>query len=74
MTTRAVPFEWLVLEHQSATVAFEQYQPLLRRARWLLRKHPDMMLLADRGFVNHQLSTHKLVTAEPLVLLSAHPL
>ena len=52
---RAVPFSWLVLEHQSAAVAFEEYQPLLRRARWLLRKHPDVMLLADRGFANHPL-------------------
>lgn len=52
---RAVPFLWLVLEHKSAAVAFEEYQPLLRRARWLLRKHPDVMLLADRGFANHQL-------------------
>lgn len=52
---RAVPFSWLVLEHQSAAVAFEEYQPLLRRVRWLLRKHPDVMLLADRGFANHQL-------------------
>lgn len=52
---RAVPFLWLVLEHKSAAVAFEEYQPLLRRARWFLRKHPDVMLLADRGFANHQL-------------------
>jgi len=52
---RAVPFLWLVLEHKSAAVAFETYQPLLRRARWLLREHPDVMLLADRGFANHQL-------------------
>lgn len=28
---------------------------MLRRTRWLLRHHPDVMLLADRGFANHQL-------------------
>lgn len=32
-----------------------EYQPLLRRARWFLRHHPDVMLLADRGFANHEL-------------------
>jgi len=52
---RAVPLLWRVLEHGSATVAFEEYQPLLRKARWLLRQHPDVMLLADRGFANHPL-------------------
>ena len=52
---RAVPLLWKVLEHKSAAVAFEEYQPLLRQARWLLRQHPDVMLLADRGFANHQL-------------------
>lgn len=52
---RAVPLLWRVLEHGSATVAFDEYQGLLRKARWLLRHHPDVMLLADRGFANHQL-------------------
>ena len=52
---RAVPLLWRVLEHGSATVAVEEYRPLLRKARWLLRQHPDVMLLADRGFANHQL-------------------
>lgn len=52
---RAVPLLWRVLEHSSATVAFAEYQPLLRRARWLLRQHPNIMLLADRGFANHEL-------------------
>lgn len=46
---RAVPLLWRVLEHGSATVAFQEYQPLLRKARWLLRQHGDVMLLADRG-------------------------
>lgn len=46
---RAVPLLWRVLEHGSATVAFRQYKGLLRQARWLLRHHPDVMLLGDRG-------------------------
>jgi hypothetical protein len=52
---RAVPLLWRVLEHGSATVAFEEYKPLLRCACWLLRQHPDVMLLADRGLANHEL-------------------
>lgn len=52
---RAVPLLWRVLEHGSATVAFKEYKVLLRKARWLLRHHPDVMLLADRGFANHEL-------------------
>ena len=52
---RAVPLLWRVLEHRSATVAFGEYQGLLRQAHWLLRHHPDVMLLADRGFANHEL-------------------
>jgi hypothetical protein len=52
---RAVPLLWRVLEHGSAIVAFEEYQPVLRRAPWLLRHHHDGMLLADRGSANQQL-------------------
>lgn len=52
---RAVPLLWRVIEHSSATVGFKEYQPLLRRAQWLLRDHPNLMLLADRGFANHEL-------------------
>lgn len=44
----AVPLLWRVLEHGRATVASKEYQPLLRKARWVLRQHKDMMLLADR--------------------------
>lgn len=54
---RAIPLLWRVLEHSSATVAFKEYKPLLRKARWLLRHHNDVMLLADRGFANHDLIT-----------------
>jgi len=43
-----------VLEHNSATVAFGEYQGYCEK-RWLLRRHPDvMLLLADRG-ANHDL-------------------
>ena len=52
---RAVPLLWRVLEHGSATVAFGEYKGILRKARWLLRQHGDVMLLADRGFANHEL-------------------
>jgi len=52
---RAIPFLWQVIEHPSASVSYSEYAPLLRKARWLLRAYPDVMLLADRGFANHQL-------------------
>ena len=46
---RAIPLLWSVKEHSSATIGFEVYQPLLRKASWLLRRQDDVMLLADRG-------------------------
>lgn len=49
---RAVPLLWKVLEHQSSTVAFDEYKIMMRLAQRLLSKHPDIMLLADRGFAN----------------------
>lgn len=52
---RAIPFLWKVIEHHSASVAFEVYQPLLRKASWLLRHHNNVMLLADRGFAHQSL-------------------
>jgi Transposase DDE domain len=52
---RAVPLLWKVLEHESATVAFSQYEVLLRKARWILRQHQNVMLLADRAFACHDL-------------------
>jgi hypothetical protein len=50
---RAVPLLWKVLEHKSASVEFSEYYPLLRKAHWLLRCYPNVMLLGDRGFANH---------------------
>ena len=52
---RAVPLLWKVLEHKSASVAFQEYKLMLRLAKRLLFNYPDIMLLADRGFANHEL-------------------
>ena len=52
---RAVPLMWMGLEHKSASVAFERYQPLLERAVKKLIDFNDVVLLADRGFANHDL-------------------
>ncbi len=52
---RAVPFLWKVKEHKSSTVAFGEYKLILRLAARLLSNYPDIMLLADRGFANHEL-------------------
>jgi hypothetical protein len=52
---RAVPLLWKVIEHKSASVEFSEYYPLLRKAHWLLRTYPDVMLLADRGFANQMM-------------------
>lgn len=49
---RAVPLLWKVIEHKSASVEFSEYFPLLRKAHWLLRSYPDLMLLTDRGLAN----------------------
>ena len=53
---RAIPFLWKVLAHKSSTVAFGEYKLMLRLAQRLLSNYPDIMLLADRGFANHQLT------------------
>lgn len=52
---RAVPFLWRVKEHKSSTVAFREYKLILRLAHRLLSNDSDVMLLADRGFANHEL-------------------
>lgn len=52
---RAVPFLWKVLEHKSSTVAFTEYKLMLKLAQKLLSNYSNVMLLADRGFANHQL-------------------
>lgn len=52
---RAIPFLWKVLEHKSSTVAFAEYKIMLRLAAKLLSDYSNIMLLADRGFANHEL-------------------
>ncbi|MGV2828184.1 transposase [Myxosarcina sp. GI1(2024)] len=52
---RARPFLWKVLEHKSSTVAFTEYKLMLRLAAKLLSDYSNIMLLADRGFANHEL-------------------
>ena len=52
---RAIPFLWKVLEHKSSTVAFTEYKQMLRLATKLLSDYSNIMLLADRGFANHEL-------------------
>jgi hypothetical protein len=52
---RAVPLMWIGLEHGSASIAFEKYEPFLDRAKGYLQDFEDVMLLADRGFANQQL-------------------
>jgi hypothetical protein len=47
---RSITLAQTVLEHGSATVGFEQYQPLLVRAARVLPQGCEVTLLADRGF------------------------
>jgi hypothetical protein len=46
---------WRVIKHESASVAFEEYQPLLVEAQKALKDFTDVMLLADRAFASHDL-------------------
>ena len=52
---RAIPFLGKVMEHKSSTVAFQEDKLMLRLSHRLLSQYPDVMLLADRGFANHEL-------------------
>ena len=47
---RSIPLAQKVLEHGSATVAFEQYLPVLEATRAVLPDQCTVTLLADRGF------------------------
>jgi hypothetical protein len=47
---RSITLAQIVLEHGSAMVGFEQYEPLLAWARRVLPKGCQVTLLADRGF------------------------
>lgn len=63
---RAVPLVWQVLAHDSSSIAFEIYRPLLAQAARLLPNGVKVVLLADRGFcdtklmayLSHDLSWH----------------
>lgn len=54
---RAIPLAWRVLEHNSASVAFEAYEELLRQSAQYLPSHVNVILLADRGFVHTRAMT-----------------
>ena len=49
---RAVPLVWCVLEHGSATVAYQVYQGVLDKAATLLPRACQVVCLADRGFAD----------------------
>jgi hypothetical protein len=55
---RAIPVIWRVLEHGSSSVKFMVYQDLLHKAARLLPSGVKVILLADRGFGDHQLLRH----------------
>lgn len=56
---RAVPIVWSVLEHGSASVAYDVYQALLDQAAQLLFPfHCNVIFLADRGFADTKLMRH----------------
>jgi len=49
---RALPLAWSVLEQGSASVSFVNYAPILEEASRLLPRACQVILLADRGFVD----------------------
>jgi Transposase DDE domain len=55
---RAVPLVWCVLEHGSATVAYDVYKALLDQANTLVPFACQVVLLADRGFADTELMGH----------------
>ena len=55
---RAVPVVWQVLQHDSSSVAFEVYRPLLEEAAGLMPKEVKVVLLADRGFCDTKLMAY----------------
>ena len=56
---RAIPLVWLVLEHGSATIAYQDYHTLLDQAAQVLFPfHCKIVFLADRGFADTQLMGH----------------
>ena len=55
---RAVPLVWQVIEHASSTVGLAQYRDLLQSAQRLLPPQAEVVLLADRGFVDTALMAY----------------
>ena len=49
---RALPLVWKVMEHGSASVAFEDYAEVVQATAQLLPLHCQAILLADRGFAD----------------------
>lgn len=47
---RSIPLAHQVIEHQSATVSFEDYCPVLESVKALLPAQAKVLFLADRGF------------------------
>jgi hypothetical protein len=52
---RSITLAQVVLEHGSATVAFEDYYPVLEAALALVPEGSSVSLLADRGFLHSEL-------------------
>ena len=52
---RALPVVWRVMEHPSATVAFNDYREMLEQSIPRLPKGVKVVLLADRGFIHTDL-------------------
>jgi hypothetical protein len=52
---RSITLSQVVLEHGSATVAFEDYYPVLEAALALVPKDSSVSILADRGFLHGEL-------------------
>lgn len=68
---RAVPVTWHVLEHDSASISFKDYRPVLEAARDLLPRDCRVVLLADRGFCHwnfmawlHEIGWHWRIRAK----------
>ena len=52
---RSLPLCWCVLHHSSASVAYDAYAWILKRAAGCIPKGVKVVLLADRGFVQIEL-------------------
>jgi hypothetical protein len=52
---RALPLSWMVMKHASSTVAFVDYEHILKDAAAILPRGCRVILLADRGFDDNDL-------------------